>query len=282
MLGLSIRQIEVFVAVATTGGVRQAADQLHLTQPAISMALGELERQLGAALFDRERGRLRLNAQGAEQLPLAREILERLGDMQRRHPDAGGALEGELRIGASNTVGNYLVGELLGPIAARHPMVALHLTVDNTRDITRMLLDHAVDIACVEGPVHHAQLDTLPWRNDALVVCAAPAHPLAQRARLQPRDFADARWILRERGSATRSLTEQAMTALPQGVSCWNWARSRPSSRPSSPAWASPACPTPPLWMPWRRVGCACCARRSCNWTGACPSCCTAAAIAAP
>jgi len=217
MLGLSIRQLEVFVAVATTGGVRQAADQLHLTQPAVSMALGELERQLGAALFDRERGRLRLNAQGAEQLPLAREILERLGDMQRRHRDAQGALEGELRIGASNTVGNYLVGELLGPIAAQHPMVALHLTVDNTRDITRMLLDHAIDIACVEGPVHHAQLETRPWRNDALVVCAAPAHPLAQRARLQPRDFADARWILRERGSATRSLTEQAMTALPPG-----------------------------------------------------------------
>ncbi len=217
MLGLSIRQIEVFVAVATHGSVRQAADQLHLTQPAVSMALGELERQLGATLFDRERGRLRLNAQGAEQLPLAREILERLGDMQRRHHDDQGALEGELRIGASNTVGNYLVGELLGPIVAQHPMVALHLTVDNTRDITRMLLDHAIDIACVEGPVHHAQLETRPWRNDALVVCAAPAHPLAQRARLQPRDFADARWILRERGSATRSLTEQAMSALPPG-----------------------------------------------------------------
>ena len=217
MIGLSIRQIEVFVAVATTGGVRQAAEQLHLTQPAVSMALSELERQLGAALFDRERGRLRLNSRGIEQLPLAREILERLGDMQRSQRDAHGTLEGELRIGASNTVGNYLVGELLGPITAQHPSVALHLTVDNTRDITRMLLDHAVDIACVEGPVHHAQLETLPWRNDALVVCAAPTHPLAQRARLQPRDFADARWILRERGSATRSLTEQALTALPPG-----------------------------------------------------------------
>ena len=217
MLGLSIRQIEVFVAVATAGSVRQAADQLHLTQPAVSMALGELERQLGVTLFDRHRGRLRLNAQGAEQLPLAREILERLSDMQRGHRNAQGALEGELRIGASNTVGNYLVGELLGPITTQHPTVALRLTVDNTRDITRMLLDHAIDIACVEGPVNHAQLETRPWRNDALVVCAAPAHPLAQRARLQPQDFANAHWILRERGSATRSQTEQALTALPPG-----------------------------------------------------------------
>ncbi|WP_322998435.1 LysR substrate-binding domain-containing protein [Castellaniella sp.] len=217
MIGLSIRQLEVFDAVATTGSVRRAAEQLHLTQPAISMALAELERQLGGTLFDRERGRLRLNAQGAEQLPLAREILERLQDMQRRHPGTQDTLSGALRIGASNTVGNYLVGELLGPIVAQHPMIALHLTVDNTREVVGMLLDHAIDIACVEGPVHHARLDTLTWRSDALVVCAAPSHPLARRPRLKASDFADAHWILRERGSATRSLTEQALTALPPG-----------------------------------------------------------------
>lgn len=217
MFGLSIRQLEVFHAVASTGSVRRAAELLHLTQPAVSMALAELERQLGSALFDRERGRLHLNAQGAEQLPRAREILERLQDMQRQHPDAQGALTGELRIGASNTVGNYLVGELLGPIVARHPQVALHLTVDNTRAITGMLLDHAIDVACVEGPVHHAQLETRPWRDDALVVCAAPSHPLARLPRLQVQDFAGAHWILRERGSATRTLSEQALTALPPG-----------------------------------------------------------------
>ncbi|TAN27684.1 MAG: LysR family transcriptional regulator [Castellaniella sp.] len=217
MIGISIRQLEVFIAVATLGSVRRASEQLHLTQPAVSMALGDLERQLGAPLFDRIRGRLVLNTQGAEQLAQAREIRERLQDMQRRHADLQGALTGELRIGASNTVGNYLVGELLGPIVAQHPMIALHLTVDNTRDITRRLLDREIDLACVEGPVHHAQLETLPWRSDALVVCAAPTNPLALKARLAPQDFADAHWILRERGSATRSQTEQMLTSLPPG-----------------------------------------------------------------
>src|SRR5690606_15788140 len=86
MLGISLRQIEVFASIAATGSVRGAAEHLHLTQPAISMALAELERQLGTPLFDRERGRLKLNARGREQLPLAREILERLGDMLRRNP----------------------------------------------------------------------------------------------------------------------------------------------------------------------------------------------------
>jgi len=216
MIGISIRQLEVFIAVATLGTVRRAAEQLHLTQPAVSMALSDLERHLGAPLFDRLRGRLHLNAQGGEQLARAREIVERLRDMQRPRADSR-ALEGELRIGASNTVGNYLVGELLGPIVAQHPMIALHLTVDNTRDITRRLLDREIDLACVEGPVHHPQLETLPWRNDALSVCAAPSDPLAQKAELEPGDFSGAHWILRERGSATRSQTEQALNSLPPG-----------------------------------------------------------------
>jgi len=217
MIGITVRQIEVFVAVATSGSVRLAAERMHLTQPAVSMALAELERQLGEPLFDRERGRLRLNAKGTEQLASAQEVLERLQDMQFQRADAATQLSGELRIGASNTVGNYLVGELLGPIVTRHPEVSLQLTVDNTRDITRRLLDHVIDLACVEGPVHHAQLKTLPWRHDELAVCAAPSHLLASKKKLVPEDFAQANWILRERGSATRSQTEQALTALPPG-----------------------------------------------------------------
>lgn len=217
MLGISVRQIEVFASIAATGSVRGAAEQLHLTQPAISMALAEFERQLGAPVFDRERGRLRLNARGREQLAHAREILERLRDMLRQSPAHAGGLEGELRIGASNTVGNYLVGELLGPFVTKHPMVSLQLDVANTRSITQKLLDHEADLACVEGPVNHPRLETIPWRTDALVVCAAPSHPLAARARLRPNDFQDVNWILRERGSATRSQTEQALSALPPG-----------------------------------------------------------------
>ncbi|HUH40979.1 MAG TPA: LysR family transcriptional regulator [Castellaniella sp.] len=217
MIGISVRQIEVFVSIAANGSVRGAADELHLTQPAISMALAELERQLGAPVFDRARGRLRLNARGREQLSQAQEVLARLNDMLREHPEHAGELSGELRIGTSNTVGNYLVGELLGAFVARHPMVSLHLDVDNTRSITQKLLDHDADLACVEGPVNHPGLETRPWRSDALVVCAAPTDPLALKAKLRPPDFAGARWILRERGSATRSQTEQALSALPSG-----------------------------------------------------------------
>jgi DNA-binding transcriptional LysR family regulator len=217
MHNFSPRQLEVFVDIATTGSVRAASERLHLSQPAASMALGELERQMGEPLFDRERGRLRLNDRGRNLLPLARELVERHAEFARRAMGDVTALSGELRIGASNTVGNYLVGDLVGPFVDTHAAVALRLTVANTDRIAQGVLDHDVDIGCVEGPVTHPALESRPWREDRLVVCARPGHPLAARKRLKPADFAGERWVLRERGSATRALSERALAALPEG-----------------------------------------------------------------
>src|SRR3546814_20701650 len=84
MIGISIRQLEVFVAIAAAGTVRAAAQRLFVTQPAVSMALSELERQLNAQLFDRERGRLHLSPRGKELLPMAQEIIARLHEMMRQ------------------------------------------------------------------------------------------------------------------------------------------------------------------------------------------------------
>ncbi|MCW8806682.1 MAG: LysR family transcriptional regulator [Rhodanobacter sp.] len=219
MINISPRQLEVFVQVALHGSVRAAATQLHLTQPAASMALAEMERQLDAPVFARERGRLHLNARGRELLPLAQELLERYAEFGRRSAGAGAgaALSGELRIGASNTVGNYRVGELLGDFVRGHPQVAIRLRVANTEAITAGLLDHSLDIGCVEGPVAHPLLEVRPWRDDLLVVCAPPDHPLARKRRLKPADFAGARWVLREPGSATRTTSERVLAQLPPG-----------------------------------------------------------------
>src|SRR5699024_4225067 len=217
MINISPRQLEVFVAIASRGSVRAAAERLHLTQPAASMALAELERHLDTPLFAREHGRLRLNERGRELLPLAQEVLDRLQEVQRRAAGRPRQLSGELRIGASNTVGNYRVGELLGDFVPAHPQVAIHLRVDNTRAIAAAVRAHELEIGCVEGPVAGADMDVRPWRQDALVVCAPPNHPLAQRPRLRARDFAGARWILREQGSATRTQSERALASLPPG-----------------------------------------------------------------
>ncbi|HEY5805398.1 MAG TPA: LysR substrate-binding domain-containing protein [Lysobacter sp.] len=217
MIGISPRQLEVFVAIATAGTVRAAAEQLHLTQPAASMALAELERVLGTPLFDRTQRRLQINAHGRKLLPLAQELLERMRELGRHAGNADDLVSGELRVGASNTVGNYLVGDLLGGFITAHPQVALKLHVDNSAAIVAGVLDYSLDIGCIEGPAAHADLELLRWRDDLLCVCAPTSHPLAKRRRLRPEDFAGARWILREAGSATRGQTERALAALPAG-----------------------------------------------------------------
>lgn len=215
MIHVSPRQLEVFVQVVALGSLRAAAGHLHLTQPAASMALADMERLLGGALFDRARGRLQLNAHGRALLPLAQELLERYVELERVSAAGGDPSHGELRIGTSNTVGNYRVGELLGGFVRAHPGVAVRLQVGNTHAIASAVLEHALDVGCVEGPVLHADLEVHPWRQDQLVVCAAPDHPLAGPAALSPADFAGQRWILREPGSATRTLSEQALAGLP-------------------------------------------------------------------
>ncbi|MGN6705635.1 MAG: LysR substrate-binding domain-containing protein [Rhodanobacter sp.] len=217
MVNISPRQLDVFVQVAVLGSVRAAAERLHLTQPAASMALAEMERQLDTPVFDRQRGRLHLNARGRELLPLAQELLERHAEFGRRARAEGAALAGELRIGASNTVGNYRVGELLGAFVRANPQVAIRLRVANTEAIAAAMLDHSLDIGCVEGPVTHPQLEVRPWRDDLLVVCAPPEHPLARKRGLKPADFARARWVLREPGSATRATSERVLSQLPPG-----------------------------------------------------------------
>ena len=217
MLNVSLRQLDVFVQIALHGSVRAAAERLHLTQPAASMALAEMERQLDAPVFDRERGRLRLNARGRELLPLAQELLERHAEFGRRASGETTMLAGELRIGTSNTVGNYRVGDLLGEFVRRYPHVAIRLRVANTDGIAAAVLDHSLDVGCVEGPVTHPLLEVHPWRDDALLVCASPDDPLAGKRSLKPEHFAGARWVLREPGSATRAITERALAQLPPG-----------------------------------------------------------------
>src|SRR5574337_990208 len=179
MINISPRQLEVFVQIALLGSVRAAAEDLHLTQPAASMALAEMERQLDAPVFDRTRGRLHLNTRGRELLPLAQ--------------------------------------ELLGAFVRAHPQVAIRLRVANSEAIATGMLDHSLDVGCVEGPVAHPQLEVRPWRDDLLAVCAAPGHPLARKRGLTPADFAGARWVLREPGSATRATSESGLAQLPPG-----------------------------------------------------------------
>lgn len=205
-LRLTLRELEVFVAIAEQHSVTRAARAVALSQSAASQALAQLESAVGVSLFDRVGRGLQLNAHGRAALPRARALLDDAQALQ----DAllGGALS--LRLGASTTIANYLLPQRLAALRRQQPDCRLSLHVANTRDIVAAVLACTVDFGLVEGPCQHPELEVIPWLDDELTLIAAPDHPLAHRP-LSAAELADAPWLLREPGSGTREAVERAL-----------------------------------------------------------------------
>jgi DNA-binding transcriptional LysR family regulator len=208
----TLRQLEVFLAVARRGHVTVAAADVHLSQSAVSAALAELAEQLGGPLFDRAGRGVVLNERGRSLVDRAAELTQRARDLAA-HFLGSGTLAGRVRLGASSTIGTYLLPRLIGAFVDAHPEVQVDVEIGNSAAIEARLVEHALDAAFIEGPSHHPALEVAPWRRDALVVFAAAEHPLARRRRVAPGQLRQARWIVRESGSGTRAVFETALQA---------------------------------------------------------------------
>lgn len=211
---LNLHHLRLFSRVAELGGFSRAAASLRLSQPAVSKSVRELERELQTTLIDRTAGALRLTDAGAALFTRARELfaVERAAEEEQRR--LRGLEGGVLRIGASTTVATYLLPRYLARFRDAHADVRLRLFTANTRTVARALVERRVEIALVEGPVDDARLEVVPWRRDALVVIAPPDHPLAKKRRVSSADLASVPFIVRERGSGTRRVAEEALAAL--------------------------------------------------------------------
>lgn len=216
----TLRQLQVFVAIARSENVSRAAEALALSQSAASAALAELESQSALPLFDRHGKRLRLNDHGSVLLPHAVELLDRATELE-------GLLRGEhglgrLRVGATLTIGNYLLPLIVSNFLQTHPEARVALQVRNTATIAELLRHHEIDLGLVEGQVVDAELEVEPWVEDELVVFCAPGHPLAARGRSGPGvelgEIARQPWILRERGSGTRETFDRALRHWSGGI----------------------------------------------------------------
>jgi DNA-binding transcriptional LysR family regulator len=207
----TLRQLEVFLAVAHFENITRAADSLAMSQSAASSALAELEQQFSIQLFDRRGKRLQINELGRLMRPRAEALLDRARDMERDL--AGHSDVGQLKIGATLTIGNYLAVELIARFIEQYQSeVSLH--VANTAEIARKVANFDLDVGLIEGDLQHAELELIPWRKDELVVFCAPDHPLAARAQLDDEDLLSAQWILREPGSGTRQAFDRAMVGI--------------------------------------------------------------------
>jgi DNA-binding transcriptional LysR family regulator len=211
MLRTTLRQIEVFVATAQKGSVTQAAALVGMTQSAASMALAEFEGQLGTRLFDRIGKRLALNEDGRTLYPQAVEMVERAVELEKMFGKEGRAVN--LRLGASSTIGNYVLPQLIGQFRAQRPGSRFELEVGNTRQVMQSVLHFQVDVGFVEGPCMDPDIEAIFWRNDELAICARPDDPLAQPGAATAEALRGADWILRERGSGTREVVEQLLTS---------------------------------------------------------------------
>lgn len=212
----TLRQIQVFVAIASSENVSRAAEALSLSQSATSAALAELENQFDQQLFDRHGKRLRLNEQGRLLLPHAVELLDRAEEMDALLRGERGL--GSLRVGATLTIGNYLLPLIVSGFLQRHPESRVRLEVRNTATIAAMLARYEIDLGLVEGQVVDGELESQPWVEDELVVFCAPEHPLAGRMTVALAEIGAEPWILRERGSGTRETFDQAVRHWPGGV----------------------------------------------------------------
>lgn len=204
-LRLTVRQLEVFLAVARSGTTRGAADEISRSQSAASNALGELEVVLGAQLFDRVGKRLVINENGRALLPRAAALLEQAGETQSLFTRMHAA---PLRLVSSFTIGEYLLPALIASWKAQHPQSHVLLDIVNTHDVFERVGAFEADIGFIEGSHSHPELTVRKWRSDEMVVIAAAGHPMAKR-RANLRQLSQATWVLREPGSGTREASDR-------------------------------------------------------------------------
>lgn len=212
----SLRQLEVFLAIAHHENLTRAADELSMSQSAASSSLKDFESQFDIQLFDRIGKRLKLNEQGRQIRSKAESLLAQAKEFEQslmQHAEAG-----PLTVGATLSIGNYLAVGLMAEYMEQHPGSRVQLEVDNTAHIAQQVLNYQLDIGLIEGELNHPDLEVIPWREDELAVFCHPEHPLAMKQTSQQPitddDLCAAQWILRESGSGTRQAFDRAMHGL--------------------------------------------------------------------
>lgn len=212
----TLRQLEIFAAIARTGNVSKAAEQVALSQSAASTALAELERQFDCQLFDRHGKLLVLNALGKSLLPAASSLLTQAHEIEQLLE--GKTALGDLKLGATLTIGNYLAVLIVSEFMRHHTECHIDLKVKNTQSILNQIAGYELDLGLIEGSCHHPDLIAEPWMDDELAVFCAPEHPLAKTKNVSIDDLVAATWILREQGSGTRETFDHAMRHHASGL----------------------------------------------------------------
>ena len=211
MKNATLRQLRVFEAAARHLSVTRAAEELHLTPPAVSIQIRQLEGHAGAELFERSSRRLRLTHAGEAALQRAREILGLVREAEEAIAGLGSVERGVLDVGAINA-GDYFFPWLVAAFRDDHPSIGVRLTVANRDDLLGHLADHRIDLAVMSHPPSQPEFEALPFAPHPHVIVAAPGHPMARRRSVPLEAVAREPLITREPGSATHLAMDQAFS----------------------------------------------------------------------
>ncbi len=207
------RRLQVFQTVARLLSFTKAAEELHMTQPAVTFQVRQLEEQYNTRLFDRTHNRISLTDAGRKVYESAIHIFELYAEMDNAVRELTGNVGGVLILGASSTIAEYMLPVLLGDFKKEYPEVSIRLKVSNSDGIVSQVENNTIDLGVVEAPVNNKNLVVEQCRTDELVLIVPPEHELATRDKVSPKELMNYPFICREEGSGTREVMLESMSA---------------------------------------------------------------------
>src|SRR5512139_1380490 len=207
-MNITLRQLKVFSAVARHLSFTRAAEELCLTQPAVSMQVKQLENQLDVALFEQLGKKIYLTETGREVYQYARLIAQQLEELETVLANLSGLEQGKLRISVATTA-NYFAPSLLGTFCQRFPGVTVSLDVTNRQTLLQQLAENEVDMVIMGQPPAEMELEAWPFMENPLVSVARPDHPLAANSYIPLQRMEHETFLMRESGSGTRNAMQR-------------------------------------------------------------------------
>jgi DNA-binding transcriptional LysR family regulator len=211
---MNLNHLLVFHAVCCEGGVSRAADRLLVSQPAVSKLLRDFEREVGTPLFDRLPRGMRLTKAGAALSPFAQRIFALAEEAENALHELDQLDRSTLSVGASTTIGIYLLPDYFVEIRKKHPKITLKLQIGSSDVLGMKLRSGEIDIALSEAEIEGEDFATSVFRRDELVPIGARGHPLARKRSVSPERLCHEPFVVRETGSGTKSLVERRMAEL--------------------------------------------------------------------
>lgn len=206
------RRLQVFHTVARLLSFTKAAETLHMTQPAVTFQIRQLEEHFNTRLFDRTHNRISLTAAGNRVFEYAEKIITLYGEMDSRVRELTGDVSGILIIGASTTIAEYVLPGLLGEFQLRYPDVNVRLSVSNSLGIVHLVENNSVDVGIVESPVSNKNLAVeVCWEDELMFICP-PHHSMAKKKSLPVQELVNLAYLCREEGSGTRDVISDYLT----------------------------------------------------------------------